>query len=88
MDENLKQYVKLSGKGLTENGIKMMTDLMGMIDFDDIVGTSDLRLESELSKYATESDYKKVYKKLTKIYGIKRVREVLNDTYGGVDLWY
>ena len=81
MDENLKQYVKQSGKGLTENGIKMMTDLMGMIDFDDVFGTSDLRLESELSKYATESDYKKVYKKLAKIYGIKRVREVLNDTY-------
>jgi Uri superfamily endonuclease len=60
---------------------KDLVELIEVIDFAEVFGVSDLKYESHLVSKANEADMENVWSQLRKVYGDKRVNQVLENKY-------
>jgi len=74
--------VNKMSKGLTKAELKEYQGLIEAIDFDDVFGVNDMRRYSLLQSKITEPQDSRIWANLVKVYGSKRVREVLKEKYG------
>lgn len=66
---------------LSKKERKELAGLIEVTDFDDVFGVNDLKRQANLGSKASEADMENVWSKLRKIYGNKRVNQVLEDKY-------